>query len=76
MEFIPAIFSTRVTQGKRTFFFDVKNTKEAKPYLKITESSLKDGQKQKSYMTIFSNEMNDFKRAIEEVLAFVNHEVK
>jgi hypothetical protein len=74
MEFAPALFSTRVTAGRRTFFFDVKNTKEAKPYLKITESSLKDGQKQKSYMTIFSSEMSDFKRAIEEVVAFVNQE--
>ena len=73
MEFAPALFSTRVAAGRRTFFFDVKNTKDAKPYIKITESSIsKEGEKKKTYMTIFHSEMNDFKQAIEEVLGFVN----
>ena len=73
MEFAPALFSTRVTNGRRTFFLDVKNTKDAKPYIKITESSMnKDGEKKKSYMTIFDNEISDFKRAVEEVVQFVN----
>ncbi|MEJ0021711.1 MAG: DUF3276 family protein [Candidatus Doudnabacteria bacterium] len=72
-EFAPALFSTRVSNGRRTFFFDVKNTKEAKPYIKITESSIsKDGEKKKSYMTIFDSEMNDFRQAVDEVMGFVN----
>lgn len=73
MEFAPALFSTRVTNGRRTFFFDVKNTKDSKPYIKITESSLsKEGEKKKSYMTIFDNEMSGFRQAVDEVLGFVN----
>ncbi len=73
MEFAPSLFSTRVTSGRRTIFFDVKNTKDQKPYLKITESSIsKDGEKKKAYMAVFESEMNDFRSAVEEVMGFVN----
>lgn len=76
-EFTPALFSTRVHNGSHTFFFDVKSTKTDKPYLRITESSLsKEGEKKKNYMTIFENEINDFKGAVEQVLGFVNQSAK
>lgn len=72
-EFAPALFSTKVHNGRRTFFFDVKATKEDKPYIKITESQIsKEGEKKKNYMTIFDNEMNDFRQAVDDVLGFVN----
>ena len=77
MEFAPALFSTRVTSGRRTIFFDVKNTKDSKPYIKITESSIsKEGEKKKAYMTVFESEMNDFRSAVEEVMGFVNQTAK
>ena len=77
MEFAPSLFSTRVTSGRRTIFFDVKNTKDQKPYLKITESSIsKDGEKKKTYMAVFESEMNDFRSAVEEVMGFVNQTAK
>jgi hypothetical protein len=73
MEFAPSLFSTRVTSGRRTIFFDVRNTKDQKPYLKITESSIsKEGEKKKSYMAVFENELNDFRTAVEEVMGFVS----
>jgi hypothetical protein len=77
MEFAPALFSTRVQNGRRTFFLDVKATKENKPYLKITESSLsKEGEKKKNYMTVFENEITDFTQALQDVLGFVQGQVK
>ncbi len=77
MEFAPSLFSTRVTSGRRTIFFDVKNTKDQKPYLKITESSIsKEGEKKKNYMAVFESEMNDFRTAVEEVMGFVNQTAK
>ena len=77
MEFSPSLFSTKVHNGRRTIFFDVKNTKEAKPYLRITESSIsKDGEKKKSYMAVFENEFSDFKQAIEQVFGFVSQSEK
>ena len=78
MEFAPALFSTKVQNGRRTFFIDVKATKdEARPYLKITESSIsKEGEKKKSYMTVFDNEINDFKQAIDQAVGFVDAKAK
>jgi hypothetical protein len=73
MEFAPSLFSTRVTNGPRTFFVDVKSAKNNKPYMKITESSIsKEGEKKKSYMNVFENELVDFQQAIEQAVGFVN----
>ena len=70
-EFAPSLFSTRVHNGARTFFVDVKSAKNNKPYLKITESSIsKEGEKKKNYMTVFENELPDFKAAIEQAVNF------
>jgi hypothetical protein len=72
MEFTPALFSTRIGSGRRTFFFDVKSTKDAKPYLKITESSIsKEGEKKKFYMTVFQSEITEFRQAMEQVISFI-----
>lgn len=73
MEFTPALFSTKVHNGARTFFIDVKAAKNNKPYIKITESSIsKEGEKKKSYMTVFENEIVQFRQAIEEAVGFVS----
>ena len=73
MEFAPSLFSTRVSNGARTFFVDVKSAKNNKPYLKITESSIsKEGEKKKAYMTVFENELSDFREAIDQAVGFVS----
>jgi len=73
MEFTPALYSTRVQNGRRTFFLDVKATKGDKPYLKITESSMsKEGEKKRNYMTVFAEELSDFRQAIDEAAGFVS----
>ena len=77
MEFTPALFSTRVTNGARTFFVDVKSAKNNKPYLKITESSIsKEGEKKKTYMTVFENELADFRAAVDQAVGFVSTQAK
>jgi hypothetical protein len=76
-EFAPALFSTKVHNGSRTIFFDVKNTKQSKPYLLIKESTVsKEGEKKKTYLAVFENELSDFKQALEEVLGFVSKTTK
>jgi hypothetical protein len=65
------LFTTKVLLGRRTFFFDVRRTKEEKPYVKITESSVRDGQKQRTNMMIFDSEIEDFKKALSSVFGFV-----
>ncbi len=76
-EFAPSLFSTRVHNGPRTFFVDIKSTKTNKPYLKITESSIsKEGEKKKAYMTVFENELIQFKDAIAEAIGFAQQQAK
>ncbi|HYE22193.1 MAG TPA: DUF3276 family protein [Verrucomicrobiae bacterium] len=71
-EIIAPLFSTKVLLGRRAFFFDVRKTKENKPYVKITESSVKSGQKQRNHMVVFDSEIEDFKLALAQVFGFVD----
>ncbi len=70
-EFATPLFTTKLALGRRTFFFDVRKTKDEKPYVKITESSVKEGQKHRTNMMIFDSEMDDFKKALAQVFGFV-----
>ncbi|MGE5298194.1 MAG: DUF3276 family protein [Acidobacteriaceae bacterium] len=70
-EFATPLFSTKMTVGRRVFFFDVRKSKKDKPYIKITESSFKEGQTQRSNLMIFDNEMDEFKKSLAQVFGFV-----
>lgn len=72
MEFAPALFSTKVSAGRRTYFFDVKAAKNAKPFLKITQSEINGEEKKKNYLNIFDSEVSGFRKAIEDVVGFMN----
>ena len=65
------LFTTKFSQGRRTFFFDVKKSKNDKPFLKITTSSIRGDQKERAYMTVFDNELNEFCQAVTEATGFV-----
>jgi len=72
MDFAPALFSTKVSAGRRTYFFDVKSAKNAKPFLKITQSEINGDEKKKTYLNVFENEVADFRQAVEQVAGFLN----
>ncbi len=76
MEFAPALFSTRVTAGRRTYFFDVKSAKNTKPFLKITQSEINGDEKKKSYINIFDSEVSDFNQALNEAVSFIKQSSK
>lgn len=71
-EFTPAIFSTKFSNGKRTFFFDVKSSKANKPYIKITMTSIKGEEKIRSYTTIFEEEAEGYYQALSEIMGFLS----
>ncbi|OGE82392.1 MAG: hypothetical protein A3B10_02855 [Candidatus Doudnabacteria bacterium RIFCSPLOWO2_01_FULL_44_21] len=75
-EFAPALFSTRVSAGRRTYFFDVKSAKNDKPFLKITQSEINGEEKKKSYLNIFENEVSGFRQAVEEAVGFMEEKAK
>lgn len=65
------LFTTKFSQGRRTFFFDVKKTKTDKPFLRITASSIKGESKERSHLTVFDNEVQDFTQAITEAAGYI-----
>ena len=55
--------SRMLKAGKKTYFFDIKETKEGKPYLLITESWFKDDQSKepdRNNIIIFPEQARDF----------------
>jgi hypothetical protein len=65
------LFTSKFTQGRRTFFFDVKKSKNDKPFLKITSSSIKGEEKQRSYLTVFEGEVQEFCQAVSDATGFI-----
>ena len=73
---IQEIFSKKIRAGRRTYFFDVRETKAKDYYLTITESKKftnEDGsfhyKKHKIYL--YKEDFNDFKGFLEEAVNFI-----
>ena len=58
-----------VKAGARTYFFDIKQTKEDKPFLVITESRFKgEGEeRERSSITVFPEQAEEFGQAVSEM---------
>ena len=65
------MFTTKFSQGRRTFFFDVKMGKNKKPFLKITSSSIKGEEKHRTFLTVFDSEAQDFMHAVADATSFI-----
>lgn len=76
MEFAPALFSTRVSAGRRTYFIDVKSAKNAKPFLKITQSEINGEEKKKTTLNIFESEITPLNSALNEAVDFIHQSAK
>lgn len=71
------IFTKAVRAGKRTYFFDVKETRDKENYLTITESKKrynKDGKffYEKHKIFLYKEDFENFVDSLEEVLRFIN----
>jgi len=66
------IFSKKIRAGKRTYFFDVKETKGKDYFITITESkkSFEDGNFVKHKIFLYKEDFNKFMEALNET---VNH---
>ncbi len=64
--------SRTLKAGKKTYFFDIKVTKDRKPYLLITESWFKDGDQAKpdrNNIAVFPEQALEFAMATTVMLA-------
>lgn len=68
-----AVFSSMVRSGRTTYFLDVKQAKNGKKYLAITETRI-DGEnkKSRSVIRIFSESVASFQQAVNEAATAVN----
>ncbi|MCA9441888.1 MAG: DUF3276 family protein [Candidatus Omnitrophica bacterium] len=74
MEHANELFKERVRAGSRTYFLDVKETCEGKPYLSIQESRKKGDSFERSRLLIFQDHIDDFMKGLHSVQSFVaNH---
>jgi len=63
------ITSIKVAAGKRTYFIDVKQTKEGATYLKLSESKrLDNGEYERHRIMIFEDDINNIVEALRTVL--------
>ena len=70
------LFSEKVTAGKRTYFFDVKKSREGSKYLKISESRLKKSQEYEHLrLMIFEEHIPAFLEALNKALAAMGFDV-
>lgn len=60
-----------IKAGSRTYFFDVKQTKDGKPYLMITESRFhgEDKARERDTVTVFPEQAQEFVRALTDLAA-------
>ena len=67
------IFSKRIRAGKRTYFFDVKATRNNDYYITLTESKrsrFEDGSFVKTKIHLYKEDFNKFSEALNET---INH---
>ncbi len=63
------IESLTVPAGKRTYFIDVKKTREGAKYLKISESKrLENGEYERHQVLIFEEDINNIAEAVKQLL--------
>jgi hypothetical protein len=71
------VFSKAVRAGKRTYFFDVKSTRQEELYLTITESKKRfgdDGQShfEKHKIFLYKEDFEKFMEGLNEVMGYVH----
>ena len=62
----PALYSTKLPTKSQTYFFDVKAAKNGSKYLTITQSRIKDGQKFRNTISVFSDQLDAFNQVLAE----------
>jgi len=62
-----ALYSSMVRAGRTTYFVDVKEAKNGKRYMSISENRLDDeDKKQRTTVRVFKESVDQFRQAVEE----------
>ena len=63
----PPLYSEQLKTKGKIYFFDIKAAKNGNKYLSISETWIKDGQKHRSNITVFQDNMQEFTKAISQM---------
>lgn len=63
------IFSSKITKGNRTYFFDIKESEKGDLYLKISESKKTSAGFEHHRLMVFDEDMQDFVDTLRKTLA-------
>jgi hypothetical protein len=67
-----AVYSTMVRAGRTTYFVDIREAKNGKKYLAISENKLNSEQKKERVtLRVFSESIEQFRQAINDAVAAV-----
>jgi hypothetical protein len=62
-----AVYSSMVRAGRTTYFVDVREAKNGKRYLSISENRLdEEDKKQRTTVRVFKESVDQFRQAVEE----------
>jgi hypothetical protein len=67
----PAIYSSMIRGGKNTYFVDVREAKNGKKYLSLSETHFDGEDRKRSTMRIFSESIEPFRQAVEEAVSAI-----
>jgi len=67
-----AIYSTMIRAGKCTFFIDLRESKNGKKYIQISESSLNGEKRKRSVIRVFGESIEPFRQAITEAAGAIS----
>ena len=68
-----AVFSSMVRAGRTTYFVDVREAKNGKKYLSISENRIDaEDKKQRTTVRVFSESVEQFRQAVDEAVTAVN----
>lgn len=62
----PALYSSKLPTKSQTYFFDVRAAKNGSKYVSITQSRIKEGQRIRNTVTVFSDQLDAFNQVFAE----------
>lgn len=65
----PALYSTTIRGGNNTYSIDVREAKNGRKYLSLTETHLEGEERKRSSMRVFGETIEPFRHAVEEAVA-------
>lgn len=65
--FPESLYSQNYRLPTKTYYFDIREAKTGTKFLTIVESRIQDGERSRSYFTLFPEQIDEFMKVIEDM---------